>query len=475
MNNIMENELKKDDKKDIDKKDIDKKDINKKEEDEKEETNNQETFLNYKPFDFKDVELQAYTLKINSKDRNIFRELNPFNFEINFNQQHQLSNPRALITSKFENIKRITVNQLIIPRYIPRNYIGEPVTGITPLYNTISTVSLSFYPGININNTVLSVLDISGNQIKVEVVELVDLANKKLYIIPLHYNNPYYLTKYITVKAELFSYLNINDNIYPILNIDGNILTLGNTTNFPIPPTTNNRLILADYYKNTIMIDNDGTKIGINKTEIQINNANISNFQFIYSGHYLEYQVNSSFPNIFERKIFKVTHLNFLNSNLIIYGSWTDGLPFDYDNSNLYFSEKFIKLNIFNYGVRDLVEEKIFYLNLSPFGPSKSVSTDPTVDNSFGILYPANSSKDYLYLKGDAIETYMNSNLQNTSNKIKFSLMDSNNLLIGEIYKLFPNLYNPNNISILSYLPFNPEIIIILKIEEVVKKFNNIG
>jgi len=65
---------------------------------------------------------------------------------------------------------------MIIPRYIPRDYIGEPVTGVTPLYNTSSTVTLSFYPGININNTILTVLDTINNEIKVEVIELVDLV-----------------------------------------------------------------------------------------------------------------------------------------------------------------------------------------------------------------------------------------------------------------------------------------------------------
>jgi len=180
---------------------------------------NQEDILNYKPMDYKDTDIQTYTININSKDRNIVREPNPFNFEIIFNQEQQNNNQRAVIPSKFDNIKKICLSQVVIPRFIPRDYIGEPVTGVTPLYNTSTTISLSFYPGININNTILTVLDISGNEEKVEVVELVDLANKKLYIIAQQYNNPYYLTKYITIKAELFSYLNINGEIHPITSI----------------------------------------------------------------------------------------------------------------------------------------------------------------------------------------------------------------------------------------------------------------
>ena len=177
------------------------------------QNDDQEQILNYKPLDFKDVDILTYTLKINSKDRNYIREPNPFNFEIIFNQIQTDNNPKAIITSKFEKIKRITLSQVSIPRYIPRDYMGEPVTGITPVYNTANSISLSYYPGININNTVIYVLDSSNNEIKIEVLELVDLNNRKLYLVGLQYNNPFYLSKYITVKAELFSYINIDNNI----------------------------------------------------------------------------------------------------------------------------------------------------------------------------------------------------------------------------------------------------------------------
>jgi hypothetical protein len=451
---------------------------------------NQEDILNYKPIDYKETDIQTYTLNIQSKDRNIIREPNPFNFEIIFNQEQQQNNQRAVIPNKFENIKKIYLSQIIIPRYIPRNYIGEAVTGITPLYSTSSSITLSFYPGININNTILTVLDISGNEKKIEVVELVDLANKKMYIVAQQYNNPYYLTKYITIKAELFSYLNINNEIHPIIDIIGNILILGNVQNYPLPINTNERLILADYYKNTIIVSKPNElKIGITLTTIEIKGGNIKNFQFLYPDQYLEYQINSSESNISNRKLFKVksitSYLTGLqntieNTTIKIIGKWVDDVPYNYnDNVNLFYDiNNTIKINQFNYGVRDLFEEKYFYLNLSPFVPSKCISTDSNLNNSFGILYPCtpNSTKDYLYLKGDASESYCNVNLQKSVNKIQFSLMDSNNKQIGLIYEKFKNLYNPNNdVSILSYLPFSPEVSIILKIDEIIKKFTNIG
>ena len=167
------------------------------------------------------------------------------------------------------------------------------------------------------------------------------------------------------------------------------------------------------------------------------------------------------------------------NTTILITGIWVDGIPSEYNFTPLFYNtSKIISLNQFNYGVRDLFEEKSFYLNLSPFTPSKNVATDSNVNNYFGVLYPStpNSTKDYLYLKGDASESYTNVNLQKSVNKIQFSLMDSNNKLIGTIYKDHKNLYNPDNdVSILSYLPFAPEVSIILKIDEITKKFSNLG
>lgn len=449
---------------------------------------NQESIINYKPIDFKDIDLQSYTLKINSKDRDLIKEPNPFNFEIVFGQEKNNSSKKAIIFSKFKNIKKISLSQIIIPRYIPRDYVGEPFTGITPLYNTSNSISLSYYPGININNTVIPIIDSLGNETKIEVVELVDISLKKLYLVALQYNNPYYTTKYINIKAELFSYLNINGTIYPINNINGNIISLDNTTNYPLPIYTNQRLIVADFYKNVLMVDTNGTKIGFNETTINIIGGNILNFQYLFKDQFLEYQINTSVQNIFERKLFKVANVikqqynpslpdTIENNIIIITGIWIGGIPSTYNYTPIFFDTiNTIRLNIFNYGIKDLFEERMFYLNLSPFVPSRSVSTDINTNNTFGVLYPStpNSTKDYLYLKGDAIETYTNINLQTTNNKIEFSLMDSNNNLIGNIYNKFFNLYQPNgNILLDSYLPFSPDLNIILKIEEIERKFNN--
>jgi len=458
---------------------------------------NQDEILNYTKPDFKESDIQTFTLKINSKDRNIIKEPNPFKFEIIFNQDRDVNitntysisgvvrttttyqNNGAVIPSKFERIKKITLSQICIPRFIPRDYIGEPVTGITPIKNTTDTISLSYYPGININNTVINIYETVNTPISIEVLELVDLINKKLYLVALPYNNPYYTASFV-IKAQLFSYLNINDIIYPITNITGNIITLGNTDYKPLPNNTNNRLIIADYYKNCLMIDNSGNKIGITSSSIIINSTNFLNYQYLFINQFLEYQINDKNSNtIIEQQLFQITNLKQDDTNqiLTIYGNWCSSTFLARLSSTITYNSNNIRLNQFNFGVRDLFDEKLFYFNLNPYVPSKDVATNLESNNSFGVLYPftPNSTKDYLYLRGDATETYTNVNLQTTRNKVQFSLTDSNNKLIGTVYNNNFNLYKPNNVSILSYLEFQPDLNIILKIEEIDKKYTDIG
>jgi len=452
----------------------------------------QENIFKFDKLNFKEVETNVYTLKINSKSRNLLLEPNPFNFELTFNENPDPQYQKAIIPNKFDHIKKIQIAQILIPRFIPREYMGEPFNGITPIYNSSDTITLSYYPGININNTVISVTDLSNNSKQIEVLELVDLNNRKIYLLAVNYNNPYYLNTYINIKADLYSYLNINDNIYPIKNISGTLIQLGNTTNYPLPSYTNNRLIIGDYYKNVTYIDNSGNHIAYtcnlsNKSGyIYIYKSNILNYQYIFPGQYLEYQIINKTNKDSERTLFKIIDISsdlinidgnkvVNNTRVVINGIWTDGPPSNYTStftmvyeSN---SNKSIRLSQFNFGIRDLLDDKIFYLNMSPYTPNRLVATEHEINDTFGVFFPSTQSKDYLYLRGDAFENYSIGNLQNTNNKIKFSLLDSNYEQVGSVYNNYFNLYQPkNSIDIKSYLPNAPDVTIIMKIEQIERK-----
>lgn len=462
---------------------------------------NQDQINVFEKFNFKEVDLNIYTIKINSRSRNTIKEPSPFSFDIAFNRE-PLSG--IVIPSKFENIKKIQISQILIPRYIPRDYIGEPINGTTPIYDSSNSVMLNYYPGINLNNTVINITDISGIQTKIEVIQLVDLNNKKHYLIALEYNNPYYLSKCINIKADLYSYININNIVYPITNIFGSRLILDNTVENPIVLTYTNRLIIADFYKNNIFVqlfDSDNERLIIHKKYIIIRNTSLKNYQYVLQNQYLEYQtLNSSDVRLIEQNnLFKISEIydntnnkiyNILNDNysqlankdkdiddsgIIIMGEWvSDKYPSILDNlsddSIIDFNS--IKINHFNFGIRDLLDEKIFYANLLPFVPNKSVSSDPEINNSFGVFFPATQSKDYLFLRGDSFEVYNNNNLKNTNSKLNFTLLDSNYEEVGLIYHKYPQYYNPSlfQTSVKAFLPNIPDITVIIKIEEIDKK-----
>ena len=250
-------------------------------------------------------------------------------------------------------------------------------------------------------------------------------------------------------------------------------------------------MIIGDYYKNVTYVDNTGNKIGYicnqnNKGIIYINSSNILNYQYIFSGQYLEYQLINNTTKHNEYALFLISNITSIlinpsladtveNTKIIINGIWTDGPPVNYDNTNnvIFNSDNnlSIRLNQFNFGVRDLLDDKIFYLNMYPYTPNKLVATESTVNDTFGVFFPSTQSKDYLYLRGDAFENYNITNLQNTNNKIKFSLLDSNYEQVGTIYNKFFNLYQPINLlSINSYLPNAPDVTIIMKIEQIERK-----
>ena len=459
----------------------------------------QDKIYKFDNFNFKEADTNIYTLKINSESRNILNEPNPFNFEVTFNQDS--NNGGASILSKFENIKKIKIANILIPRFIPRDYMGEPVNGVTFIsdYNA-NTINLSYYPGINLNNTVITIKDLSNNEHQIEVIELVDLNNKKIYLIALEYNNPYYLSRYINIKADLFSYINIDNYIYPITNIIGSQLTLNiNIEKYSLPINTNNRLIIGDFYKNIITVENKTiNRISIDLNNIYIYKVNFCNYEYLFPNQYIEFQVNTDLKLISERKLFKINSISKYNNRkklpyiannttidvidiisdisnnyIKIQGEWTNGPPSEYSDINpqTFFNDKIVKISQFNFGIKDLLNEKIFYLNVYPFVPTKRVSTEDIINDSFGVFFPSTQSSDYLFLKGDVTENYTLNNLKSSNLKMKFTLLDSNYKVVGEIYNKYPTLYKPSLFNdIKSFLPNSPEMTIIMQIEEIERK-----
>ena len=71
--------------------------------------NNQDNIYKSERINYKEIDTNIYTLKINSKSRNLLMEPNPFNFELIFNENPDNNNKKAIIGNKFDHIKKIQI------------------------------------------------------------------------------------------------------------------------------------------------------------------------------------------------------------------------------------------------------------------------------------------------------------------------------------------------------------------------------
>jgi hypothetical protein len=115
----------------------------------------------------------------------------------------------------------------------------------------------------------------------------------------------------------------------------------------------------------------------------------------------------------------------------------------------------------FGFGATDLIDQRIFFLELNPFVPVKSSASNNQYDKMFGVLFPSTQSKDWLYLSGEPRESFLPRDLRKLD-RITFKLYDSEGNALNDIYKNRPGLLNTNYFK-------NIYTTVVLKIEEVDK------
>ena len=82
-------------------------------------------------------------------------------------------------------------------------------------------------------------------------------------------------------------------------------------------------------------------------------------------------------------------------------------------------------------GMRDLLNDKQFYLSLEPFTPSKNLITNGKLNNVIGTLYPSTQSRNYIYLTGKNVgQRFSHRNLQNIKD-LSFKLYHKDGTLVG--------------------------------------------
>ena len=82
-------------------------------------------------------------------------------------------------------------------------------------------------------------------------------------------------------------------------------------------------------------------------------------------------------------------------------------------------------------GMRDLLNDKQFYLSLEPITPSKQLITNGKLSNVIGTLYPSTQSRNYIYLVGKNVgQRFTHRNLQNIKD-LSFKLYHKDGTIVG--------------------------------------------
>lgn len=391
---------------------------------------------------------KEYWIKINSKDAT---STSPFNFSVKFTMNIATGKNQylkeAIIEDKYQDIKKIEVSDVIIPRFIPNDILGLVFDGVNLIKMGVSSSYLiSTYPGINMRCGVFSYTSNTYPYIK--------LTNQKdCVILASITSSPILSDDLSTFKykdLKMIDHITINNIVYPILDISSNnIITLDDYTvkglpNIILPNEAS--LIMANYYSNNIFTTDIGnfsltpktvTIDGLPSTALQTMFA--SNIIRFTDGTNNSYQIVSKYTDVSGGTIITSTG----------YGDEPVTLSGD------------ITMQLFGYGSRDMIDERIFYLEMDPFTPVKSSATDSSLNKMFGVLFPSTQSKNWLYCSGEPHEAFLPRDLRKLD-KITFTIYDSNGISLNDTFKNRPGFLNPNYFS-------NMYTTIVLKVEEVDK------
>lgn len=91
-------------------------------------------------------------------------------------------------------------------------------------------------------------------------------------------------------------------------------------------------------------------------------------------------------------------------------------------------------------GVRDLLNEKLFYLSLEPISPPKNLITNNKLNHVIGTFYPSTQSHNYIFLSGQNRQSFTHRNLKNL-NELKFKLYYNDGKLVGDTLKNYSKDY----------------------------------
>ena len=351
---------------------------------------------------------KEYILKISSNDTLLKY---PFDFQVKFAMDIIDSSnnfkKEAIIYNKYTDITYIEVSDVIIPRFIPTSTIGRNIEGFRLIKTANNKFIISCYPGCSIKTGSTTINTTSYNFIK-----LIS-PKESLFMIKrgIAHNYSLLIIDPILEDNLVIDHLNYNNNILPILDISNNEITVNNF-NLTLPNTI--PIIIAD--SNILFKTSTATA---NATTLTIPNLPLELVENIYADNTICI-IDASQNNYY----FKISSYSKISTDIIFKGNWSD-LSYGFEGiSNLY---------LFGFGSKDLLDERIFYIELESFKPSTSTSTNNQFDKMFGVLFPSTQSTNWLYLSGEPKQVFVPTDSRKMD-KLTIRLYDSNGNNLNDIF-----------------------------------------
>ena len=360
---------------------------------------------------------KEYILKISSNDT---LTKYPFDFQVKFAMDIGINDnnykKEAVIYSKYTNITSIEISDVVIPRFIPSSIIGKIIEGFRLVKTGSNKFMISCYPGCSIKNgsTILGVSVFNFIKLITPKETVFIFKRDIIHNYSVLTNNP------ILNNQLVIDHVNYNNNIIPILDIIDNEITVDNYIDLP----NTFPLIIVD--SNILFKTSIATAT---ETTLTIPYLPIELIENIYTDNTIRI-IDSLQINYY----FKIDSYFENNSEVILKGIWLNNVNNFNGLSDFY---------LYEYGSRDLLDERMFYIELDSFTPVKSTATNSQNDKMFGVLFPSTQSKDWLYLSGEPKELFLPTDFRKMD-KMTIRLYDSNGNNLNDVFNKRLGLLNPD-------------------------------
>jgi len=380
---------------------------------------------------------KQYLIKIASNDTDTG---SPFDFKVKFAMQKIDSNTQgnsiasyrkeAVVQSKFQEIASLEVVDIVVPRFIPNNFVGIIFDGFRLVLDMLPAFPSSYFvspdPGCDVKYNVVNLGGVPISCIK--------LTNHKESIILIQKDFALNYTEFsgnFFSNTKIYDHLVINNLTIPILSVDNakiNLPTNGPTIFPNFTPPQENKVVVSS--PNLIFNGTADNNITISSTKIII-------------PQYIAPQITYSILKNNTLRIFNSTNEYYFNVDSVSIDQTgivtIKGNEYSRANFTTPVSLTTTSFYLYTNGVRDLLDERIFYLEIYPFTPVKSTSTNTQNDKMFGLLFPSSQSKQWLYLSGEPKETFLPSDYRKLD-RINVKIYDSGGNNLNDVFDENPNL-----------------------------------